>query len=86
MADASSFAPMARTALLLGPTLLAMLLLVFVRLSPRQATAAMLGGLWQLPALLLINLAPQRLDWWRLQPDSASVLGLPIDLWIAWSI
>jgi hypothetical protein len=83
MADASSFAPIARTALLLGPTLLAMLLLVFVRLSPRQATAAMLGGLWQ---LLLINLAPQRLDWWRLQPDSASVLGLPIDLWIAWSI
>lgn len=39
-----------------------------------------------MPALLLINLAPQRLDWWRLQPDSASVLGLPIDLWIGWSI
>jgi hypothetical protein len=49
MADASSFAPIARTALRLGPTLLAMLLLVFVRLSPRQATAAMLGGFGSCP-------------------------------------
>ncbi len=86
MADAPSFVPMARTVLLLGPTVLAMLLLVFVRSSPRQATAAMLGGLWQLPALLLLNLAAQQLGWWRFQPDTASVLGLPVDLWIGWSI
>jgi Phospholipid methyltransferase len=86
MVDVPSFASVARTALLLGPVLLAMLLLVSIRSTPRQATAAMLGGLWQLPALLLLNLVAQQLGWWRFQPDAASVLGLPVDLWIGWSI
>lgn len=86
MADTSDFVSLARTVLLLGPTALAMLMLVFIQSSPRQATAAMLGGLWQLPALLLLNLLAQQLGWWRFQPDAASVLGLPIDLWIGWSI
>jgi protein-S-isoprenylcysteine O-methyltransferase Ste14 len=75
-----------RTALLLGPALLAMFLLVMIRSTPRQATAVMLGGLWQLPALLLLNLAARQLGWWHFMPDTASVLGLPIDLWIGWSI
>jgi hypothetical protein len=63
-----------------------MLLLIFVRSTPRQATAAMLAGLWQLPALLLLNLAAQRFGWWHFRPDAVSVLGLPIDLWIGWAI
>ena len=63
-----------------------MLMLVLVRCSPRQATAAMLGGLWQLPALLLLNWFAQQAGWWRFQPDAASVLGLPVDLWIGWAI
>jgi len=51
MLESSLFVPLARTALLLGPVLIAMLLLVVVRSTPREATAAMLGALWQLPAL-----------------------------------
>lgn len=86
MVDVANFASLARTALLLAPVLLAMLLLVSIRSTPRQATAAMLGGLWQLPALLLLNLVAQQLGWWRFQPDAVSVLGLPVDLWIGWSI
>ncbi|MBR1224325.1 MULTISPECIES: isoprenylcysteine carboxylmethyltransferase family protein [unclassified Bradyrhizobium] len=86
MADSSGFVALARTALLIGPTLAAMLMLVLVRCSPRQATAAMLGGLWQLPALLLLNWFAQQAGWWRFQPDAASVLGLPVDLWIGWAI
>ncbi|MDB5576472.1 MAG: isoprenylcysteine carboxylmethyltransferase family protein [Bradyrhizobium sp.] len=82
---AEAFVSWARAALLLGPVMLAMVLLVSVRSTPRQATAAMLGGLWQLPALLLLNLVAQELGWWRFQPDPASVLGLPVDLWIGWS-
>ena len=77
---------LARAALLLGPTLLVMILLMISRLTPRQAAAAMVGGLWQLPALLLFNFTAQKLGWWRFQPDPASVLGLPVDLWIGWAL
>jgi protein-S-isoprenylcysteine O-methyltransferase Ste14 len=86
VADTEILISLARTALLLGPTALAMLLLICVRSSPRQATAAMLGGLWQIPMLLLLNLVAQRLGWWQFRTDAASVLGLPIDLWIGWAI
>ncbi|MBR0696072.1 methyltransferase [Bradyrhizobium lablabi] len=86
MADAEHIVAAARVALLLGPAVATMLLLIVVRSTPRQATAAMLAGLWQLPALLLLNLVAQRLGWWRFQADDASVLGLPIDLWIGWAL
>lgn len=86
MVDPDTFISLARTALLLGPAALAMLLLIGVRSSPRQATAAMLGGLWQIPVLLLLNLVAQRMGWWHFRADAASVLGLPIDLWIGWAI
>src|ERR1700744_4464926 len=86
MPETATFVSLARSALFLIPTLMAMGLLILVRSTPRQATAAMLAGLWQLPARLLLNLAAQRLGWWRFQTDAASVLGLPIDLWIGWAI
>jgi protein-S-isoprenylcysteine O-methyltransferase Ste14 len=86
MADAGNFISIARSALLLGPTALTMLLLLFMPSSPRQATAAMLGGLWQLPMLLLLNLVARHLGWWHFRADPASVLGLPIDLWIGWAL
>lgn len=86
MLETATLVSLARSALLLIPMLLAMVLLIHVRSTPRQATAAMLAGLWQLPALLLLNLAAQRFGWWRFQTDSASVLGLPVDLWIGWAI
>jgi Phospholipid methyltransferase len=86
VADAEFFISLARTALLLGPTVLAMLLLIFMQSSPRQATAAMLGGLWQLPMLLLLNFIAPRLGWWHFRAEAISVLGLPVDLWIGWAI
>jgi Phospholipid methyltransferase len=86
MLETATFVSLARTGLLLVPTLLAMALFIGVRSTPRQATAAMLAGLWQLPALLLLNLTAQQLGWWRFQTDAVSVLGLPVDLWIGWAI
>lgn len=86
MADAELFVSLARATLLLGPTIIAMLLLIFLRSSPRQATGAMLGGLWQLPMLLLFNFIAPPLGWWHFRAEAASVLGLPVDLWIGWAI
>ncbi|TCR70282.1 methyltransferase [Bosea sp. BK604] len=83
---ASEFVGLARAALLLGPALLSMLLLILIRSTPRQATAVMLAALWQLPALLLLNLVATLMGWWRFQEDAAAVLGLPIDLWLGWSL
>jgi len=84
--DVESFVALARTALLLGPAAATMLFLIFMRSTPRQATAAMLAGLWQLPALLLLNIVAQHLGWWQFQTDRVSVLGLPVDLWIGWAL
>lgn len=75
-----------RTALLLGPALLAALLVLVVKPTPRQATAAMVAFLWQLPALLLLHLLATDFGWWRFAAEGNLLLGLPIDLWVGWAI
>ena len=57
-----------RTALLVFPALAAAALLMRRRPTPREATAAMVAGLWQLPALLLLQLLATEFGWWRFAP------------------
>jgi protein-S-isoprenylcysteine O-methyltransferase Ste14 len=75
-----------RAAFLLGPALAATGMLWFSRPTPRDATAAMVAFLWQLPALLLLHLLATRLGWWRFDATTNQLMGLPIDLWIGWAL
>jgi protein-S-isoprenylcysteine O-methyltransferase Ste14 len=75
-----------RAGFLLGPSFAAVMLVLLVRPSPRQATAAMVGFLWQLPALLLLHLLAREFGWWRFAGVDNVMFGLPVDVWIGWAL
>ena len=75
-----------RAGLLLVPCGLAVLLLLAIKPKPREATAAMVAFLWQIPALLLLNILARVLGWWSFAPGHNQLEGLPIDVWIGWAI
>jgi protein-S-isoprenylcysteine O-methyltransferase Ste14 len=75
-----------RAALLLGPAALAVALLWASKPTPRDATAAMVAFLWQLPALLLLHLLAAQFGWWRFDVATNQLLGLPVDVWIGWAL
>lgn len=55
------------------------------RPSPRVAAAATLAFFWNLPALLLLNVCAARAGWWRFDAAGGLLLGMPVDLLLAWS-
>jgi hypothetical protein len=75
-----------RAVFLVFPTVAAIMLVVICKPNPREATGAMVGFLWQLPALMLLNLTADALGWWHFNVSSNQVAGLPIDVWIGWAL
>jgi hypothetical protein len=75
-----------RAALLLGPLALAAALVIVLRPNPREATAAMVAFLWQLPALYLLHLLGSTFGWWSFAAARNELSGFPIDVWIGWAI
>jgi len=75
-----------RACFLLGPLALAAAMLLLLRPNPREATAAMVAFLWQLPALLLLHLLAKAQGWWSFAAGHNELAGLPIDVWIGWAI
>jgi protein-S-isoprenylcysteine O-methyltransferase Ste14 len=75
-----------RAAFLAGPCVTACMLLLVIRPRPREAVAAMVGFLWQLPALLVLHMLATRFGWWSFTGERNTLVGLPIDLWIGWAI
>ncbi len=75
-----------RATFLAGPLVAAVTLLLIIKPRPREAVAAMVGFLWQLPALLALHLLAQHFGWWSFAVERNAVHGLPIDVWIGWAI
>ncbi|MGH2405285.1 MAG: methyltransferase family protein [bacterium] len=48
--------------------------------------AALLASIWNLPSLLLLHLLAARFGWWRFEADGGLFLGLPVDLYLGWSL
>lgn len=71
---------------LVGPASCAFVLFLVCKPSPREATAAMVAFLWQLQALVAINLMANFFGWWTFNTGTNSFSGLPIDVWIGWSL
>src|SRR5581483_8238113 len=83
---AAEWLALQRAAFLLGPMLAAAVLLLVCKPSPREAVGAMVAFLWQLPALLLLQILARYFGWWSFAAERNMLLGLPIDLWIGWAI
>jgi protein-S-isoprenylcysteine O-methyltransferase Ste14 len=56
------------------------------RPSQLELTGGLLASAWNVPALFAINLLAIRMDWWRFDIKGASVVGMPIDLWLGWAV
>ena len=83
---ADEWVALQRAVLLAGPLLAAIALLLICRPRPREAVAAMVAFLWQLPALLLLQLLAAQFHWWNFAGEDDMIVGLPIDVWIGWAI
>ena len=75
-----------RAAFLIGPALAALALVAVLEPRPREATSAMVGFLWQLPALLALNMLAAELGWWTFNTPANQLASVPIDVWIGWAL
>ena len=58
---------------------------IWRRPSTRVLTGTLLAFCWNLPSLLLVNLAATRLGWWTFDARGGLFLGMPVDLYLAWA-
>ncbi len=74
-----------RGLLLLGPLFLLAGIMLFSRLGARELTAAMLGVLWNIPFLFLVNKLADHLGWWGFAADDLLLEGQPVDIVLGWA-
>jgi protein-S-isoprenylcysteine O-methyltransferase Ste14 len=55
------------------------------RPSSRTVGAAVLAFIWNIPAVLLLNLLAMRAGWWDFDARGGLLLGVPVDLLLAWA-
>ena len=60
---------------------------LLARKRPRGAffTGGLLAFGWNVPALLLLNVAAQRYGWWHFDAQGGLLLGVPVDFLLAWA-
>lgn len=52
----------------------------------RRAGAALLAGLWNLAALLAVNVVAERAGWWRFDTAGGELAGVPVDVLLGWAL
>jgi protein-S-isoprenylcysteine O-methyltransferase Ste14 len=57
-----------------------------LRRTRREATGAFLATMWNLPAVLAVDLAARRLGWWSYGTQGGELGGMPVDLWFGWAL
>jgi len=52
----------------------------------RLLSGALLGAMWNLPAVLALNAVATRMGWWQFDARGGLLLGMPVDLLLSWSV
>src|SRR5262249_28960278 len=52
----------------------------------RMLTGALLSMAWNLPAILALHLIAVRNGWWQFDATGGLLLGMPVDLLLAWTV
>ncbi|MCU1340680.1 MAG: hypothetical protein JWN92_103 [Candidatus Acidoferrum typicum] len=68
------------------PLAFALLLWKLRKLTPSEATGALLATAWNVPALMIVNLIAIHFGWWNFGVKGGMLIGLPVDLWIGWAV
>src|ERR1043166_2533012 len=79
-------AVLVRSLSLLVPTLLTWALLAHTRPDERLAGATFLASAWIFTSLLAVNLVAMQVGWWRFDADGGLFEGIPVDLWLGWTL
>ena len=58
---------------------------VWRRPTARAVSGAVLAFIWNVPAVLLLQLAAARFGWWHFEARGGLLLGMPVDLYLAWA-
>ena len=69
-----------------GPLAMVLAAGALVRPDRRRAGAALLAALWNLAALLAVNVVAVRAGWWRFDTVGGEVAGVPVDAWFGWAL
>jgi protein-S-isoprenylcysteine O-methyltransferase Ste14 len=68
------------------PITIAIALAIHLRPGRRRVAGALLATVWNLAALLAVNLVAVRAGWWSLEAGTACVAGVPADPWVGWAL
>ena len=68
------------------PLITALILALARRRSRRRFAACLLGFLWTMPALLLLQLLNLKMDWWRFPVVEIGIRGMPLELFAGWIV
>jgi protein-S-isoprenylcysteine O-methyltransferase Ste14 len=69
-----------------GPLALVMAASALKRPDRRRAGAALLAGLWNLTALLAVNVVALRVGWWAFGTTGGELVEVPVDLLLGWAL
>ena len=75
-----------RFSCLVWPSLLLVLLVIFLRPSARSVGAALVASLWNLSALLALHPLAYSMRWWTYEAEHGLILGMPADLLLGWAL
>jgi protein-S-isoprenylcysteine O-methyltransferase Ste14 len=74
-----------RAASLYVAVILTMAAWLLRRPNSRAVAGALLAFTWNLPLLLVLHVAAQDAGWWRFDAQGGLLLGMPVDLYLAWA-
>jgi len=69
-----------------GPAAVVITTALAVRPDRRRGGAALLAGLWNVTALLAVNVVAVRLGWWRFDSVGGELAGIPLDALLGWAL
>jgi protein-S-isoprenylcysteine O-methyltransferase Ste14 len=68
------------------PIILTACAFAIVRPNRRQVIGGFLAMAWNLPAILALDVIAMNAGWWRFDASGGLLLGMPVDLWLAWAV
>jgi hypothetical protein len=68
------------------PVLVALPLALLRRRAEKLFPAVLLGFVWSLPSLLMVQLLNQNFGWWRFHAQGGLLCGMPLDLYLGWAV
>lgn len=69
-----------------GPVAVVIAVATVTRPDRRRAGAALLAGLWNLTALLAVNVVAVQAGWWAFGTTGGELAGVPVDLVLGWAL